>query len=119
MDSKRIPDFSACAARYIRGHRHGWQNAEHARQWVSTLKTFARPVIGKEPVNAITTEDILQILSPIRTTKTETAKQVQGRIENGCDRIQHVMGIIDRPFRIRLGRGRGENICLTHLGECA
>ena len=65
MVAKRIPAFTACAARYIRGHRHGWHNAKHARQWVSTLKTYARPVIGKKPVNAITTEDILQILSPI------------------------------------------------------
>ncbi len=92
MESKRIPVFSACAARFIRGHRRGWQNAKHARQWVSTLKTHAGPVIGIRPVNAITTEDILQILSPIRTTRAETAKRVKGRIENGCDRVQHLMG---------------------------
>ncbi len=85
MELQRIPVFTAFAARYIRGHRRGWQNAKHARQWVSTLKTYARPVIGKKPVNAITTEDILQILSPIWTTKTETAKRVQGRIENVLD----------------------------------
>jgi len=85
MEAKRIPVFTACAARYIRGHRHGWQNAKHARQWVSTLKTYARPIIGRKPVNAITTEDILQILSPIWATKTETAKRVQGRIENIMD----------------------------------
>ena len=36
-------------------------------------------------MNAITTEDILQILSPIWATKTETAKRVQGRIENIMD----------------------------------
>ena len=85
MELQRIPVFTACAARYIRGHRRGWQNAKHARQWVSTLKTYARPVIGKKPVSAITTEDILQILSPIWATKTETAKRVQGRIENIMD----------------------------------
>ena len=65
MESKRIPVITACAARYIRGHRQGWQNAKHARQWVSTFKTYARPVIGIKPVNAITTEDILLTLSPI------------------------------------------------------
>lgn len=36
-------------------------------------------------MDAITTEDILKILSPIWTTKTETAKRVQGRIENILD----------------------------------
>ncbi len=85
MEAKRIPVFTSCAAHYIRGHRHGWQNTKHARQWVSTLKTYARPVIGKKTVNAITTEDILQILSPMWATKTETAKRVQGRIENIMD----------------------------------
>lgn len=81
----RIPSFTTCAARYIRAHRRGWKNAKHARQWVSTLKTYARPVIGSKQVNTIDTEDILKILSPIWTTKTETAKRVQGRIENILD----------------------------------
>ena len=82
MESKKILVFSACAARYIRGHRHRWQNAKYARQWASTLETCARPVIGKKPVNAITTEDILQILSPIWTATTETGKRVQIRREH-------------------------------------
>ena len=71
MESKRIPIFTACAARYIRGRRHGWQSAKHARQWVSTLKIYARPIIGKKPVNAITSEDTLQILSPIWTPRPD------------------------------------------------
>lgn len=77
----KTPTFTSCAARYIRAHRHGWKNAKHARQWVRTLKTYARPAIGAKKVDAITTEDILSILSPVWTTKTETAKRVQGRIE--------------------------------------
>jgi integrase len=52
---------------------------------VSTLKTYARPVIGSKPVSDITTEDILQILKPIWNEKTETAKRVQGRIERVLD----------------------------------
>ncbi len=83
--TKRIPTFTSCAARYIRAHRRGWKNTKHARQWVSTLKTYARPIIGEKPVDAVTTEDVLGILSPIWTTKTETAKRVQGRIENILD----------------------------------
>ncbi|MFE8032272.1 tyrosine-type recombinase/integrase [Thiohalocapsa marina] len=79
------PTFTQAAARYIRAHRHGWTNAKHARQWVSTLKTFARPVIGRKPVDAITTEDVLLAIKPIWLTKSETAKRVQGRIENILD----------------------------------
>jgi len=84
-EPEKTPTFTTCAARYIRAHRRGWKNAKHARQWVSTLKTYTRPKIGSKEVDAITTEDILKILSPIWTSKTETAKRVQGRIENILD----------------------------------
>ncbi|MEK9673082.1 MAG: Arm DNA-binding domain-containing protein, partial [Rhodospirillaceae bacterium] len=82
---ERPPTFTTCAARYIRSHRRGWRNAKHARQWVSTLKTYARHVIGEQRVDQIETEDVLRVLSPIWTSKTETAKRVQGRIENILD----------------------------------
>ena len=77
--------FTHCAARYIQLQRRGWQNSKHARQWVSTLKTYVRPVIGNLPVEDVTTQDILKILAPIWTVKNETAKRVQGRIENILD----------------------------------
>jgi len=83
--TEEMPTFTNCAARHIRAHRRGWSNQKHARQWVSSLKTYARPVIGDKPVNAISTEDVLSILKPIWNTKTETAKRVQGRIENILD----------------------------------
>ncbi len=82
---QKTPTFTTCAARYLRAHRRGWRNAKHARQWASTLKTYARPVIGSMRVDAIATEDILGILSPVWTSKTETAKRVQGRVENILD----------------------------------
>jgi integrase len=85
IEPEKIPTFTTCAARYIRAHRSGWKNAKHARQWVSTLKTYARPEIGSKKVDTIATEDILKILTPIWTSKTETAKRVQGRIENVFD----------------------------------
>ena len=81
----KTPTFTTCAARYIRAHRRGWKNAKHARQWVRTLKTYARPVMGSKRVDIIVTEDVLKILTPIWTTKTETAKRVQGRVENILD----------------------------------
>lgn len=80
-----IPTFTTCAARYIRANRKGWRNAKHARQWVSTLKTYARPVLGDKRVDTIGTEDVLKVLSPIWPSKTETAKRVQGRMENVLD----------------------------------
>ncbi|WPL17347.1 Putative prophage CPS-53 integrase [Thiorhodovibrio winogradskyi] len=77
--------FTQAAARYIRAKRREWTNPKHARQWLATMKTYARPVIGSMPVCDITTEQVLAILSPIWNSKTETAKRVQGRIENILD----------------------------------
>ena len=117
IEPEKIPSFTTCAASYIRAHRHGWKNAKHARQWVSTLKTYARPVIGSKQVNTITTEDTLKILSPIWTTKTETAKRVQGRIENildfaaahkYCDPLNparwrgHLDKLLPKPSRVKV-----------------
>ena len=80
-----VPTFTQAAAAFIRAHRRGWSNPKHARQWVSTLKTYARPTLGAKPVDQIGTEDVLRVLQPIWTTKTETAKRVQGRLENILD----------------------------------
>jgi len=80
-----VHTFTMAAAAFIRAHRRGWANHKHARQWVSTLKTYARPILGSTPVGQICTEDVLQVLTPIWSTKTETAKRVQGRIENVLD----------------------------------
>lgn len=82
---KVIPNFTQAAAQYIRGHRHGWKNKKHRHQWVSTLRTYAKPVIGLKPVTDITTDDLLAILSPIWATKTETATRVRCRIEAVID----------------------------------
>jgi len=79
------PTFTQAAAAFIRINRHGWSNRKPARQWTATLKTYARPVVGKKAVDEITTEDVLKILQPIWIAKTETAKRVQGRIENVLD----------------------------------
>jgi hypothetical protein len=78
VEPDKTPTFTTCAARYIRAQRRGWKNAKHARQWVSTLKTYARPEIGSKKVDTIATEDILKILSPIWTTKTRDCQACAG-----------------------------------------
>lgn len=58
-----------------------WSNQKHAAQWLYTLENFAFPVIGNKALDAIDTDDILKILEPIWTTKTETASRLRGRLE--------------------------------------
>lgn len=84
-EKPEVPTFTQAAARYIRAHRHGWSNIKHARQWCVSLRTYAKPTLGKKAVDEITTDEILSVLKPIWVKKTETAKRVQGRIENILD----------------------------------
>ena len=83
--SRVIPTFTSAAAKFILTNRHQWKNRKHTKQWISTIRTYAKPKIGKKLVSDITTEDVQAILSPIWNSKTETAKRVQGRVETVLD----------------------------------
>jgi integrase len=85
LDSARAMTFEQCAEAYIEAHRAGWRNAKHAAQWQATLTTYAEPIIGRLPVQAIDTALVLKVLEPIWTTKPETAGRVRGRIESILD----------------------------------
>ena len=73
--------FKDFAATCIQAKRAEWTNQKHGDQWEYTLEEFAYPVIGDKGLDEITMEDILEILEPIWTTKTETASRLRGRIE--------------------------------------
>lgn len=73
--------FRDFAAACIQTKRAEWTNQKHGDQWEYTLEEFAYPVIGDKGLDEITMEDILKILNPIWTTKTETASRLRGRLE--------------------------------------
>jgi integrase len=77
--------FKQCAERYIDAHKAGWRNPKHAAQWPSTLATYAYPVFGFLPVQAIDVGLVMKALEPIWRTKPETASRVRGRIESVLD----------------------------------
>jgi integrase len=79
------PTFKQVALEFIATHQHGWRNAKHAQQWENTLTTYAFPVIGNKPVDLVDDDDVLAILKPMWTTKTETATRVRSRIEQVLD----------------------------------
>jgi len=62
-----------------------WKNIKHGQQWQNTLTTYASPLLGKMPVDLITTELVHKVLQPIWQTKTETATRVRQRIESVLD----------------------------------
>jgi integrase len=85
LEAAKAITFKTAAEQFIEAHKAGWKNAKHAEQWPATLETYAYPIIGALPVQAIDTGLVLKVLEPIWTTKPETANRVRGRIENVLD----------------------------------
>jgi integrase len=75
------PTFREFATECIKTKRAEWTNQKHGDQWEYTLNEFAYPIIGDKHLDDIDTEDVLKVLTPIWTTKTETASRLRGRIE--------------------------------------
>lgn len=99
--------FKDAALQCIATKEHEWKNDKHRKQWSSSLETYAYPIIGTRPVADITTEDVLRILEPIWTKKTETATRVRQRIESvldWCKARKLVTG--DNPASLKGGLGQ-------------
>jgi integrase len=94
--------FRECAVKCISAHEDSWRNAEHRRQWTSTLDQYVYPIIGDLSVAEIDTPHIIKTLEPIWKDKTETAKRVRGRIEKvlGWAQVRGFRGG-DNPARWR------------------
>lgn len=78
---RETPSFAECAKRTIEAKRPEWHSDKHAKQWKSTLNTYAKPVIGNMPVDMVELRHVVEILSPLWTEKTETASRLRSRIE--------------------------------------
>jgi integrase len=85
LDAAKAMTFKQCAETYVASHRAGWRNEKHAGQWQATLATYAYPVIGALPVQAVDTALVYKVLQPIWTSKPETAGRLRGRIESILD----------------------------------
>lgn len=73
--------FAEAATAYFEKRADEWSNPKHRAQFLSTLRTYAFPVMGKMAVSDIERADVLRVLEPIWERKTETATRVRGRIE--------------------------------------
>jgi integrase len=83
---KRIPSanrrtFDECVDAYIASHRKGWRSSKHRKQWETSLRTYVSPRLGELDVRRIATSHVLEVLTPIWASRTETASRLRGRIE--------------------------------------
>ena len=101
-DKAKQITFEQAITECIKAKAPEWRNAKHAQQWTNTLTTYALPLLGKQPVNAINTDLIYEVLAPIWQTKTETATRLRQRIEvvlDWCKARGYCSG--DNPARLK------------------
>lgn len=93
--------FAECFDAYTAAHSAGWK-PKHAALWRSSVTQHALPVLGSLPVQAIDTAAVLRALTPIWTTKPETAAKLRSRIEAVLDQAR-VLGhrAAENPARWR------------------
>ena len=74
------PTFSEAAHAVYEANRPRWRNGSHTRAWIQTLERHAFPKIGSKPIDALSRTDVLAVLTPIWSTKPETARRVRQRM---------------------------------------
>ena len=118
--------------------RPGWRNPRYGRDWMSGLTRVAFPHIGRMPVSAVTTADVIETLRRDWHARPTTARRVLQRIglvmewavamgyrtHNPCGRLGLVLGRQQhqvrpcrrcriarwrRRWRRCVGRGRGRS----------
>ena len=75
-----IPTFEEAAKAVHEEHMAAWKNGKHQAQWLTTLKTYAFPALGKKLVSEVEGPAIRDVLAPIWLAKPETARRVRQRI---------------------------------------
>lgn len=115
-DAALARTFRRAAEDLLDARDSGWSNSKHRKQWSQTLATYAYPVLGDLPIQAVDTEAVLRVLQPIWRDKTETASRVRGRIEAVLDAAKarhwrtgenparwkgHLAILLPRPAKVR------------------
>ena len=77
-----MPTFREAAHAVHKTNKPRWRNARHAAGWIQTLERHAMPVLGNTPVDKIDRGDVLRVLTPIWTTRPETARRVRQRMRS-------------------------------------
>jgi integrase len=73
--------FEECAKSFISSHAPSWKDKTR-EDFRRVVNTYAGPVLGELPVQAIDTGLVMKVLEPIWAEKTATASQVRANIEN-------------------------------------
>ena len=78
--SPAMPTFREAARAVHAANKPRWRNDRHSASWMQTLERHAMPVIGNTPLDRIDRGAVLRVLTPIWTTRPETARRVRQRM---------------------------------------
>ena len=90
-----VPSFRDATERTHKSFAPTWKNEQHARSWLQVVQKHAYPILADLPVDRITQTDVLTVLTPIWTTRPETARRVRQRIRSVL-RYCEAHGYVDR-----------------------
>jgi hypothetical protein len=76
-----VPTFQEGAETVHKAHATTFKNEKHKAQWLASLQADVFPTLGHLRVSAIQSGDVLKVLSPIWTTKPETARRLKQRMK--------------------------------------
>ena len=79
--TREVPTFEEIAQQVHIDRMPTWKSQKHGQQWMTTLRDYAFPKIGRMPVDSIDQPEVLMCLSPIWTEKHETARRLSQRIK--------------------------------------
>ena len=79
------PTFASCAREVHKLRIGQMRSLKRKIVWLRQLEQYAFPIIGDKSIAEITTADVMAVLTPIWSTKPETARRVRQRMINILD----------------------------------
>lgn len=77
---REVLTFREAAQRVHVNLRPTWRSEGHALRWMRGLEIYAFPKLAERDLSTIGTHDILEVLSPIWSTRHDTAQRIKQRI---------------------------------------
>ena len=78
--SPALPTFTDAARAVHAANKPRWRNDRHSASWLQTLEHHAMPTLRNTPLDRIDRGAVLRVLTPIWTTRPETARRVRQRM---------------------------------------
>ena len=79
-ERRTMLSFKEAAEKVHASHAETFRNQKHKAQWLASLGAYIFPAFGTRSVDSIDSSDVLKGLSPLWTSKPETARRLKQRI---------------------------------------